>query len=208
MSNIGVFGGSFDPPHLGHKALVEAALLELELDGVWVLPVGVPVHRELTSSISAKQRLLWVEKMFAGMEGVEVFDWEVQSVKPTPSIELMYRLGKDLPNVPVWLMGMDAWLGLPHWIAYPEHAQWCNMAVFSRADEKFKLHTDWQVVDTLSNMQTGQVCIAKSNLPDVSASQIRQAILAGNDVSKMLDVSIADDIQTAYMDKSSNGVNE
>jgi len=76
MSKIGIFGGSFDPPHLGHKALVEAALLELELDGVWVLPVGVPVHRELTSYISAKQRLLWVEKMFAGMEGVEVFDWE------------------------------------------------------------------------------------------------------------------------------------
>ena len=57
---IGLFGGSFDPPHLGHKALVDAALQELNLDEVWVIPVGLPVHRQLSGKATPEQRLFWL----------------------------------------------------------------------------------------------------------------------------------------------------
>jgi len=208
MTRIGVFGGSFDPPHLGHKALVEAAIVELELDAVWVIPVGDnPVHRSLSEGVSAKQRLSWVESMFAGMDGVEVFDWEVKSAEPMPSIAFMRRLGKDLPNVPIWLMGMDAWLGLPSWIDYPEHMQWCNMAVFPRHGESVDMHEGWEQVTCLSSMKAGQVYWGQSELPMISATQVREDILTGKDVSTVLDVCIADEIQSAYQ-KSRNGENE
>jgi len=212
MSNIGVFGGSFDPPHIGHRALVEAALHELALDEVWVMPVGMAVHRQLTSNISAEQRLAWVQKMFMGMDKVRVLDWEVTQARAVASIEVMRDLNEQLDSVPVWLMGMDAWLGLPDWIDYPEHAQWCNVAVFPRQDEKSlyaaKVHADWQQVDLLSKLQAGQVYWAHASLPAVSATQIRRDILTGKDVSTVLDAHIADEIQSAYKDKSSNGENE
>jgi len=209
MTRIGVFGGSFDPPHLGHKALVEAALKELALDGVWVIPVGnQPVHRTLTADVSAQQRLAWTQSMFENMQGVQVFDWEVQQDEGIPAIEMMRRLNKQLDSVPIWLVGMDAWLDLPSWIAYPEHALWCNMAVFPRQGEAADMHDGWEQVACLSSMQAGQVYWGKSVLPMISATQVREDILTGKDVSTVLDARIADDIQSAYKYKSSNGENE
>jgi len=198
MTRIGVFGGSFDPPHLGHKALVQAALDELGLDEVWVIPVGKAVHRKLTSQISAVQRLAWVERMFAEMQDVRVLDWEVRQPKAMPSIEVMRYLQKQLDSVPVWLMGMDAWQGLPCWVDYPEHQKWCNIAVFPRENEVRRLHAGWHHVEHISSLQAGQVYWADSLLPHISATKIRKDILTGNTVSTVLDASIVNEIQTAY----------
>jgi len=208
VTRIGVFGGSFDPPHLGHKALVQAALDELALDEIWVMPVGLPVHRSLTPHISAQQRLAWVESMFADMEQVRVLDWEVRQTDPTAAIEVMRWVNEQIDSVPIWLMGMDAWLGLSSWVAYPEHVQWCNIAVFPRYGEQADMYDGWKQVTCLSSLQAGQVYWGKSILPMVSATQIREDILTGKDVSTVLDARIANEIEIAYAFKSNNGVNE
>lgn len=208
MTHIGVFGGSFDPPHLGHKALVQAALDELGLDEVWVIPVGQAIHRRLTPHVSAQQRLAWVKQMFADMGMVRVLDWEVKRAQATPSIEVMRYVHRELGYVPVWLMGMDAWQGLPDWVAYPEHCQCCNIAVFPRVGEAVIRHAGWMEVRKIAAGQTGQVYWADSMLPDISATRIRRDILTGKDVSTVLDAGIAEDIQAVYRAKDGNGENE
>jgi len=200
VKRVGVFGGSFDPPHLGHKALVEAALAEYPLDDVWVIPVGTPVHRELTPYISAIQRLSWVESMFADMPQVRVLDWEIKK-EACPAIETIRDISNQLNTLPYWLLGMDAWRGLPKWIAYPEHQSLCNMIVFSRQGEGMVKHHTWtekKDFEHSPNAQMGLVYHAKTELPDISATQIRQDILTGKDVSTVLDARIADEIQAAY----------
>ncbi len=82
---IGLFGGSFDPPHIGHVALVEAALDALGLHAVWVIPAGFPVHRILSDHVTPEQRLYWMRSIFSANERVKVLDWEVASDEPTPS---------------------------------------------------------------------------------------------------------------------------
>lgn len=201
MTRIAVFGGSFDPPHLGHKALVQAALRELKLDEVWVLPVGKAVHRQLTKHISAQQRLAWVEQMFADMQNVQVLDWEVRKSVPTASIETMREVVSCMDTVPYWLMGMDAWKGLPDWVDYPEHCKLCNMVVFSRQSEMQVAHKDWieaAELSQFSDAKAGHVYHMKVELPDISATQIRKDILTGKDVSTVLDAGVAKEIQTAY----------
>jgi len=205
-ARIGVFGGSFDPPHLAHKALVEEALHGLKLDEVWVLPVGIAVHRSLTSYISAEQRLAWVQAMFADMPQVRVLDWEVKQGKPVAAIETMRWVNEQLDSVPIWLMGMDAWLGLPAWLAYPEHMKYCNVAVFSRHAEHLVVHDGWNQVNCISDFKTAQLCWLQALLPDVSATQIRKDILTGHDVSTVLDARVVKEIQTAYQSLSSKGV--
>jgi len=201
MKKVGVFGGSFDPPHIGHRALLEAALEMLPLDEVWVVPVGLPVHRQLSPHVSAEQRLVWVETMFLDLPQVQVMDWEVRKNKPTPSIETMRDVVNCSDVVPYWLMGMDAWKGLPDWVAYPEHRELCNMVVFSRQGEMKVQHGDWIDVTEPSQLldaKAGHVYHVEATLPDVSATQIRQDILTGKQVSTVLDASIADEIQSAY----------
>ena len=68
---IGVFGGEFDPPHLGHLAVVRAARDQLALDRLLVIPTGRPPHRD-ASPTPGEDRLRMAQLAFAGEPGVEV----------------------------------------------------------------------------------------------------------------------------------------
>jgi len=198
MKNIAVFGGSFDPPHLGHRALVYYAQQALKLDEVWVMPVGLPVHRELTVSVSPQQRLSWVKSLFRDMPEVKVLDWEVMEKVPTASIETMQRMVNQEHTLPYWLMGMDAWQGMATWEAYPKHQTLCHVVVVNRVDEQVYHHQDWQRVVSPSQACAGCVSYIDAAPPNISASQIRRAILTGKDVSTVLDAKQHDEICEAY----------
>ncbi|MCF6208069.1 MAG: nicotinate (nicotinamide) nucleotide adenylyltransferase [Ghiorsea sp.] len=174
---IGLFGGSFDPPHMGHKALLEAAFPELNIDEVWVIPVGSPVHRQLSGKATSEQRLSWLNTMFADDLRVSIVDWEVNQAQPTPAIATLRRFKAENPDItPLWLMGMDSFLDMPNWVEYPKHQQLCNVAVFSRKGHQTSLKTNcWQLVGANQLLQqTGHVCWLDVDLPNISASQIRQ----------------------------------
>jgi len=204
MKHIGVFGGSFDPPHLGHKALVEMALAAECFDEIWVIPAGVPVHRQLTKAISADRRLAWVTAMFGVMPNVVVKAWEVESLEAVPSIVSMRKI-VAMDVLPCWLMGMDAWQGLPQWVGYPEHRKLCNVAVFHRVAIRASELNDWQKVspERLREMDAvGHVCFMDGELPCISATMLREKMRLGENVSAMLDACVAKDIQAAYKNVS------
>lgn len=201
IQSLGIFGASFDPPHLGHKALVEAALDELGLDEIWVIPVGVPVHKQLSCKVSAQTRLAWVTRMFEDTPKVRVLDWEVRRAQPTATIESMRKVCEQVDVVPVYLMGMDAWQGFSDWIAYDAYHKLCNMAVFPRKHEVMIAYKNWLQVHDASKLlcaQAGHVYVAQTILPDISATQVRKDILTGQDVSSMLDMKLISDIKMAY----------
>jgi len=198
---VGVFGGSFDPPHMGHRALVEVAKERLKLDEVWVIPVGLAVHRSLTSGVAAAQRLQWVETAFSDLDYVKVLSWEVDQVEAVPTIETMRRVVSMLDTVPCWLMGMDVWRSFPSWIAYPEHLALCNVVVLDRSGESLVMHEAWKRVETLNGLPAGHVCYLEVSLPAVSATQIRQTMMAGQEISTGVDERIKNDIRAAYVGK-------
>jgi len=179
---VGIFGGTFDPPHLGHRRLVELAVEYLGLEKIWVIPAGIPVHRELSGKASVEQRLAWVERTFEGLPQVEVKSWEIQQ-KAVPAIDTLRRLNQDMPTiVPVWLMGLDAWLHIQGWIGYPEHQQRCLVAVFKRGDGDCPLYAGWQASSRqqwaeVSLRNKGQVVFVDVDIPEVSSTDIRSRIL-------------------------------
>ncbi|WP_051938397.1 nicotinate (nicotinamide) nucleotide adenylyltransferase [Ghiorsea bivora] len=173
---IAFFGGSFDPPHLGHKALVDSALAQLNLDKIWVIPVGLPVHRQLSGKASPKQRLSWLSTIFADEPRVRIVDWEVNHTKPSPAIATLRRFQAENPNIiPIWLMGLDSFLDMPNWVEYPEHQKLCNLAVFQRENIKKTVETmGWKGTSTLNHrLDAGHVIFINQTLPDISATQIR-----------------------------------
>jgi len=179
--HIGLFGGSFDPPHLGHQALVEEALEQLSLDEVWIIPVGTPVHRELSGHASPQQRMDWLQSMFNDEPRVKIADWEVNLDKASPAIATLKRFKTKNPNiVPTWLMGLDSYLSLPTWVDYPEHQHFCNLAVFQRQGINKPINSmGWEELSLQGWMQNppqtaGHIVSLDVELPDISASQIRQ----------------------------------
>ncbi|MDQ7004990.1 MAG: nicotinate (nicotinamide) nucleotide adenylyltransferase [Ghiorsea sp.] len=174
---IALFGGSFDPPHLGHKALVDTALQTLKIDEVWVIPVGLPVHRQLSGKASNQDRLYWLTAMFADTLDVRIMDWEINQNTPTPAIATLRRFKAENPSItPLWLMGMDSFLGMPHWVEFPQHQDVCNVAVFTRKGSPIHAQTyGWRLVEANQQpQQAGHMCWLDVDLPHISASQIRE----------------------------------
>ncbi len=130
-NRIGLFGGSFDPPHNGHVALVQAGLNVLKLDEVWVIP-ALPVHRDLSGCADGKTRLRWLEMIFRSNCRVKVLDWEIRRERPTAMVETLREFADKLTMVPWLMLGEDAWTGLADWQEYPAHQKLCNVAVFAR----------------------------------------------------------------------------
>ncbi len=200
---IGLFGGSFDPPHSGHQALV-AAGLAAGLDEVWVIP-ALPVHRQLSGHATADDRFHWLSAMFAEQSQVRVLDWEIRQQRPTPAIDTLRMFGERHPGTSPWLMlGSDAWAGISEWRAYPEHLQHCNVAVFARrglADAPVCAPSGWQQRNSISAsdcQQTGQWIYIASHLPDISATTVREQAGSGQSLAGMVPEQIRREIEQAY----------
>ncbi|GAV20101.1 nicotinate-nucleotide adenylyltransferase [Mariprofundus micogutta] len=203
MKQIGLFGGSFDPPHLGHLALVQAGL-DSGLDEVWVIP-AYPVHRELSGLADGGVRLMWLEKIFAGHSRVKVLDWEVSQQQPTPAVDTLRRFSAEYPGITPWLMlGADAWAGFESWREYPAHRLLCNVAVFARQgiDKQAVLsHSGWQKMDPeqLSECdKPGHWCFVELELPDISATLIREYAAQGRSLADLVPAAVCADIEKNY----------
>lgn len=202
---IGIFGGSFDPPHLGHEALALAALEKLKLDELWIIPAGVPVHRELTPHVNAIQRLKWVRTMFEDQLRVRIVDWEVSQAAPVAAVETLRRFHDEVPDVvPLWICGADSYASMVTWVGYPEHRALCNVAVFRRAGEaEPKVHEGWNRVshtDWMDGSETGpgHTVFINVELPDVSATMVRQKAAKAESLNGLVNSRISEEVGICY----------
>jgi len=213
VKQIGLFGGSFDPPHLAHVALVQAGLA-MGLDEVWVIP-ALPVHRVLSGHADGATRLGWLQQIFESNAKVKVMGWEVAQLQPTPMVDTLRRFKLEHPDIVPWLMlGADAWQGLPTWREYPLHQSLCNVAVFARQNMALKhdlfdqkvarepLHVGWQQVsvDSWSDyMNAGHWCDVSVVLPDISATMVREKAYLGLSLTDLVPKVLRSEIKKRYL---------
>lgn len=115
VKRLGVFGGAFDPPHLAHLALVQAAIVQLRLDQVHVLPTGQAWHkpRALTDAV---HRLAMVHLAFGPCPQVVVDDLEIQRSGPSYTLDSLHALQALYPQAQLYLLiGDDQLRSLPSW---------------------------------------------------------------------------------------------
>ena len=114
MRRIGLLGGTFDPPHVGHLVVAECARVELELDQVRLLVAGDPWMKSTESS--ADDRVALVRAAVQEAPGIEVDDREVRRGGPTYTADTLAELAAEEPEV-AWhfLLGADAAIQLPRW---------------------------------------------------------------------------------------------
>ena len=100
VNRLGVFGGAFDPPHLAHVALVEAAVAALQLDQVRVLPTGLAWHKTRTLS-EAHHRLAMTRLAYQHLPQVVVDDREIRRSGASYTVDTLrgLRAGGDLTNL-------------------------------------------------------------------------------------------------------------
>ena len=115
VNRLGVFGGAFDPPHLAHVALVEAAVAALQLDQVRVLPTGLAWHKTRTLS-EAHPRLAMTRLAYQHLPQVVVDDREIRRSGASFTVDTLRELQAEFPQAQLYLLlGDDQRRALPSW---------------------------------------------------------------------------------------------
>ena len=112
---IGVFGGAFDPPHVAHVALAQAAVEQLQLDQLRRFPTGQAWHKA-QSLTSPEHRLALAESAFGGLPRTVIDDRELRRPGPTYTIDTLRELKAEYPDAQLFLvMGEDQAISLTRW---------------------------------------------------------------------------------------------
>ncbi|MGZ5179302.1 MAG: nicotinate-nucleotide adenylyltransferase [Ramlibacter sp.] len=183
---LGIFGGAFDPPHLAHVALANAAVAQLGLDELRVLPTGQAWHksRDLTA---AAHRLAMARQAFADVPHAVVDDRELRRSGPTYTIDTLRELHAASPDAELLLVvGADQAEALHSWRACEEILRLATVAVAARA----RPGVGAPPFDA-SRLPPGHwVAVELPPMP-VSATQIRALVAAGQDIGHLVPAGVA-----------------
>ena len=113
----GFLGGTFNPPHLGHVRAAAAAAKALGLEKLYVIPAGIPPHKELPEGgADGLQRLEMARLAFDGIPGLEVLDWELKRPGRSYTADTVESLRALDPDGELWMLcGTDMFRTLPEW---------------------------------------------------------------------------------------------
>jgi nicotinate-nucleotide adenylyltransferase len=113
---IGILGGTFNPPHIGHLICGQEAYLQLGLDRVVLMPAGQPPHKPLDDDPGSQHRLELCRRAAAGDSRFEVSDLEVLREGPSYTVDTLASLHSRTPDSELFLIvGGDVAAGLPKW---------------------------------------------------------------------------------------------
>ena len=187
---IGLFGGSFDPPHAAHVALVKAAVSQLALDELRVLPTGQAWHKSRTLS-AAEHRLAMAELAFAGVERVRVDPREILRAGPSYTVDTLREIRLEQPGAELFLViGEDQARSLTTWHDWEEIPKLAIICVAARA---YSMRAEDQFNGQFSAPQAYQsrFCTLQMPLLSVSATDIRSRIASRQGVVPLVGEPVA-----------------
>ena len=183
---IGVFGGSFDPPHNAHVALARAVIAEARLDALHVVPTGQAWHKSRELS-PPEHRLAMTRLAFEGIAQVVVDDRELRRDGPSYTIDTLLALQAEQPGVQLILV-----LGADQFAAFRQWQRWQDVAALAIIYVAARAHPDWPggTSDAGAEFENRVFALALPNMP-VSATGLRRIAASGGDISSQVPHAVA-----------------
>lgn len=198
---VGLFGGTFDPVHNAHLRMARAFIAEAGLDALHLVPAGEPYHRPQDTGADAAQRLEMVRMAVTGEPAMEADDREIRRGGHSYTVETLEEMRAEIgPDAALWfLIGSDSLLQLDHWKRWHDLFALAHLAVAVRPgfDERQlpqAVHEQWLLRRTHRvpiGTASGKILRLALTPLDLSASAIRTALAAGQDISSLVPPEIA-----------------
>ena len=179
MKKVAIFGGSFNPIHTGHIALAQAVQQQCGLDEVWLMvsPQN-PLKRNDTDLLDDQKRFEMAQKALEGVEGVKACDYEFHLPKPSYTWNTLQHLTKDYPDYTFTLLiGGDNWAHFQRWRHWKDILWHHDVIVYPRDEYQ------------------GTISVPLLN---VSSTEIRQRVRAGESISGLVPACIISDVEKYY----------
>ena len=186
---IGIFGGSFNPIHVGHISLARQLRQLAGLDEVWLMvsPQN-PLKQGSNDLLDDRLRYQLARIALHGEEGIKACDYELHLPKPSYTWNTLQHLRQDFPNNTfVLLIGGDNWQHFHRWYKADDIMREYQMVVYPRRGSE---------TDTTSLPST--VKIVNTELIDISSTEIRQRVQQGESIKEMVPSSIEPLVQRLY----------
>ena len=177
MERIGIYGGSFNPPHIGHLEAARSAIRSLKLDRLLLVPASQAPHKAAPEGTPAPEHRLEMLRIAAkGLEKTEVCDLEMRREGPSYTYETVEQLRQMYPDAElVLLMGTDMFLSFLSWKNPERIWKQATLGVFCRGQRKEKdaIRTQKKAMEALG----AKVELVDNPVIEISSTQARRMLI-------------------------------
>jgi nicotinate-nucleotide adenylyltransferase len=179
---IGIFGGTFNPIHIGHLRVALEVKEKLTLGKVIFVPSHMPPHKNLANNIPGKKRLQMIQMAIKGNPFFEASDFEVKKETTSYSIKTIRFIGNEYKTTPYFILGQDAFNEISTWFEADKLFDYAHFVVMTRPDaDKVPLNKvlgkkakQFKPIETgYKNNKNNEIIFAEVSSLDISSSHIR-----------------------------------
>jgi nicotinate-nucleotide adenylyltransferase len=199
---VGLFGGTFDPIHVGHVETALTARRSLGLDRVIVLPARVPPHRPLQPVASPYHRFAMAALAVNGIEGLAASDIDLRAPGPSYTADTLTRFQEQwaLTRAQIFFItGADAFAEIETWHRYPEVLDLANFVAVSRPGfpaEALRqrlpaLAPRMEAAPGAGTAESPAIFLVNAPTPEVSSTDIRRRLRSGETLAGLVPAAVA-----------------
>jgi nicotinate-nucleotide adenylyltransferase len=190
---IVLFGGTFDPIHLGHTAVAAHAAKHIGADKLVFIPAKRSPLKGFLPRASDDDRFKMITLATAGERSFQVSDFELQKPAPSYTLETVRKFQEEYGDEVAfyWLVGADGVNDLAYWHMIVELIDACNLTTMYRAGCEPPNFTKFEAIWGRLRVDKLQRNIVQTPLVDISSTEIRTRLAEGRDVSKMLHPAVS-----------------
>ena len=173
---IGIYGGTFDPPHIGHLSAIKYGAEQLKIDRLIIIPAGIPPHKMLEATSSPKEdRLEMASIMSRYIDNAQVSDMELHREGKSYSVDTINEIKSRYPGDEICLfMGTDMLETFEEWRSFEKILEMCTLAVFARdAGDKERNIKNAQA---LREKYGGKIEIIDNEAVKISSTELRRML--------------------------------
>lgn len=178
MERIGIYGGTYSPPHIGHIRAAEYAIEALKLDKLLLIPTGVSPHKEMSAGASSADRLEMLRLSAAGIQKAQVSDIEIRREGSSYTVDTLRQIRAENPDAElVLLMGTDMFTSFLTWRKPETILELATLAVFCRGEkgEKAKLGEQKRSLEAMG----ARVELLENPVNAISSTDLRRMLIFG-----------------------------
>jgi nicotinate-nucleotide adenylyltransferase len=202
VAELGILGGTFNPPHVGHLVMVQEALDQLGLERVVLMPVARPPHKEALADPGADVRLELCRLATAGSPVVGVSDLEIERGGASYTVDTLRALHDRAPeHALTFIVGGDMAYSLPSWREPEAVLELARLAVAERDGLRRE-----DIAQRLEPLHSGDR-VAFFDMPriDLSSSAIRARVAAGRPIRYLVPEPVIEAIQSRRLYRQAAG---
>lgn len=192
---LGIYGGTFAPPHNGHVRAALDFLREARLDSLLVMPAAVPPHKQMDAGDDPALRLEMARAAFEGLDGrISVSDYEIRQGGASYTYRTLTHFADTTEAELVFLCGTDMFCSLPHWRCPEILFEKAVIACVLRESDPAAAASVREMAEKYRTVYNARIMMIPGTPVEISSTEIRRRVRKGESIDGLVPDSVAERI--------------